>query len=194
MKQNNKLLHYIENYLEGVAMGAAGGNKMFVSNVVNLNTLVETTVGTDGKRALVSKMTWFCRFYSSKNFLFIPLIVQTAGTVSDTVDLDFNTIRQSLDSAISDVYGYQTLGNFRFPKRVPADDYTSSSPEHFGTELTLELPQNIRQLLNKETETERLQDLYFVIVGLATGNSQQIDLNTAVEIQFVESRRAIVIR
>lgn len=166
----------------------------FTENLVNLHSMIEAISGADGVQIQVSAMRIHIRLYIESEvqdaFCIIPVIVQTVGTWTSTADLANNTIRQMLDSCIGDVLGYTPLGSLRVSKLLPTHDSHIS-----GMEFTLSIPQHILQLLNKETESERLQHLLVGLVGKFEHQDNANLIGTAyVESLYTERRKSIVIR
>jgi hypothetical protein len=60
--------------------------------------------------------------------------------------------------------------------------------------MTIPLPAKLLGILNKEVESERLQELYFGVVGFDNTTGIAINFQLQYVIDFVEQRQAIVIR
>lgn len=181
----------------GVNTIAAGANRGFGNSLINLNTLMESLVA-DGKVSKVFNLRFHIRALGQTaecSFALIPLIVQTNGTFTDTVNLSNREISAVLDQCIDDEFGLQKIGDFRVSKVIPiADDAAGGGVKRlFGSEFTVQVPRNIVNLLNKETSTERLQSLHFAIVG-STNPTQSISVETFYEVTFVEKTKGITIR
>jgi hypothetical protein len=121
-------------------------------------------------------------------------VVQTTGTWTDTVDINQYIIDKILDSCIDDVFGYQLLGDKSVSRRVPTNAATSATGLEFAVQRCVEIPGNLLQILNKESETERLQSLFFGVVGNAITASQVIHLKWFTEIHFVGVAKKIILR
>jgi hypothetical protein len=191
---NNKNLRYaVESITQtNVSFGVAGANKEAIESLGDLHTIVENLgSASDGIRKKINKFLIHVRMYSNEQFAVQPLAVQTAGTITDTVDLSGHEADQNLDTAIDDLFGFQKLSpNWKQSRKVPHFDATYD----FGCEFTIEIPQHLRNILNKEAETERLQNLYAVLHIIATQNSQVIRLDVLREIEFYGERKNIVLR
>jgi hypothetical protein len=59
-------------------------------------------------------------------------------------------------------------------------------------ETTITLPAKVLNILNKESESERLQDLYLGYVGI--GDTLTLIVKTVYAIEYTEVRQKIVIR
>jgi hypothetical protein len=168
----------------------------FVENFASLHGLVQSINDNDGNRKQVSKFTVIIRAYSvarSVCFGIQPVVVQTAGTFSDTVAQNVNTIDTALAAAIDDVFGYDRVGNYKVSKAIPTGDGTLATLQH-NIEMTIPLPAKLLGILNKEVESERLQELYFGVVGFDNTTGIAINFQLQYVIDFVEQRQAIVIR
>jgi hypothetical protein len=56
------------------------------------------------------------------------------------------------------------------------------------------LPPNLLGLINKEVETERLQNLYIVLVGSFNVNNQAINIFKSFEVDYTNVRKTITLR
>lgn len=178
-----------------ITFGAGGSGTLFVRQINNLHDVAEAITSGDGQKSKVAKFLSHLRCYSANIFGIGALIVQTAGTITDVVDITSPKILDSLlDGQIDDVFGYQIVTPFGMSRNVPGDDPTAAASLQYAREFTVQVPQNNIQLLNKEIETERLQNLFLVIYGYSTVNSQVINIQTINEIDFESIRKTIVIR
>jgi hypothetical protein len=87
-----------------------------------------------------------------------------------------------------DVFGYDIIVPFRMARK---SHYTGSAA--YSLETTFQLPRKILDILNKETETERLQELYLAIVGFGT-NTATVAFVTGMFIEYTEQRKIVVLR
>jgi hypothetical protein len=155
----------------------------------------ELLTGADGQKAKILAVNVTHRCYSEENFAIMPLIIQTAGTITDSVAIAQPTQDVGLDSAIDDVFGYQPLSKFlRTSRRVPTRDAQAAAGTEHALQFAYTIPGNILQILNKELETERLQDLYVVLHGFHFANSQTINIHTNIELLFVNIRKNVNLR
>lgn len=195
MNQKQQLRDYISLVDDIITAGASGADLVYVDSLMNLHTAMEGILAADGQKPKVQSVTLTIRAYSNDLFGMCPIIVQTAGSFMDTVDLAGKIVDVNLDSVIDDVYGYQLLHqNVGTSRRLPTDDATASPSNGFGREFTVTLPQNAIQLLNKEIETERLQSLYFAVYGFLTENNQVITLSCNFHVKFKAIRKTIILR
>jgi hypothetical protein len=118
--------------------------------------------------------------------IIFPVIVQTAGTWADTIDLAVSkTVTELLADSINDVFGVQVFqGNVG--RMLPDGSY--------GHEFTIEVPGNILQILNKEAETERLQNLHFGLVGLAQTSTDVMNIRMVAEYHYELVRKSVILR
>jgi hypothetical protein len=162
-----------------------------VDSIQNLHSVVEAISGADGVQITVSGMTFHFRLESESGyFACLPVIVQTIGSFSDSANLSSNRVSQLLDSAIDDVFGYHPLlPSFKAARKMP--NVTNNG---YALEFSVQLPQHLRNLLNKETETERLQNLYLGMVYQTETSTFVLDARTWIEVRYSEKRKKIVIR
>ena len=187
---------FISYFLDTVTFGGSGAGHESVSNFQNLHTAIEGILAADGQKAKVASVSFHQRMYSESVFHYLPLVVQTVGTITDTVDIAASDILDvNLDACINDVFGFQRLRNVtQVARRVPSEDASGAAGLEYGVQTTVMIPGNIIQLLNKESETERLQNLFFVGYIGCTENNQVISIKTWIEISFTGVRKKIVLR
>lgn len=192
-KQQSRL--YAAHLSDTVTMGAAGAGKAFADNLYNLHDQLEAILAADGQKAKCSRIVAHFRVTSESVFSVAPIIVQTAGNFTDTVDLASGIVDVNLDSCIDDVFGYLLQGNILpVARRIPSSDSTAASGQEMGREFAYQVPGHIIQLLNKEVETEKLQNLFLGLYGVAAGNNQLIYIEIDLLIEFIGTRKTIIIR
>lgn len=180
---------YIKDVVElGVAQSSAVG---FVEVIQNLHTLIETISGSDGVQIHVSGITIIIRLRedSDEPFVYLPVVVQTVGSFASQVNLVQDRVEEMIDVATDDVFGYHPLGNIRGSRSSPNIGTNAQK-----SEITLQLPQHLLALLNKETETERLQNLHLALVGKTDSVGASLVGECYLAVEFTEMRKSIVIR
>jgi hypothetical protein len=156
-----------------------------VDEIVDLSTIIEGLT-TDGQSVKISRIHVAIRAGCTEVFSLQPVVVQTAGTVTDTVDQTTGNLDALLASAINDVFGSQVIGNWITSKAKPGS-YDEM------VEIDFDIPSNVLGILNKETETERLQNLILALVGY--GRSVQVTaIDVAYTIYYVLVRKSIILR
>jgi hypothetical protein len=165
----------------------------FVDQIQDLHTLLETLTGGDGVAINVKAITFHYVAESSLNFWIKPVAVQTAGAFADSINLAQREIGELIDAAVDDVFGYQELqGGGKWAS--PAPPAGTSGSQLYVSRFSVQIPGNLLHLLNKESETERLQTLYVGLVGLTEQNAQTITYNCVTEVRYSVARKPIVIR
>jgi hypothetical protein len=96
-----------------------------------------------------------------------------------------------VDAACDDVFGYTLIDDSRTSRRLRGP-YDGASVK--GGEFRINIPQHLVQLLNKETETERLQDLYLAIVGIMNTAGDSVHIDAFWTIRFHEERKTVTVR
>jgi hypothetical protein len=177
-------------------MGAAGAGEAFVEKLNNLYDVLEGILALDGAKPRVSMIRLTVQAKSESFFALLPVIIQTAGTITDTVDIDVDQIEdKSINPCIDDVFGYKNLSNFfKTSRRAPSEDSTAATGLEYVCQFSTMIPGNFIQILNKETETERLQDLYQVLYGFCSENNQAVYIKETTEVLFTTVTRNITIR
>jgi hypothetical protein len=190
----NKIKRNLKKYFtassETLTLGTA--NRWGIHNVINLSTLLDG-LSLDGERTIAKRIRLRLFTYCGQ---LIPIrqlavCIQTAGTVTDTVDIVGNqNLSDILNEAIDDVFGYYSLTELKDGKVFP--NGTSANPMSIIS-YVVDIPNHLVGLLNKETETERLQELYF---ALATFNESTTSAITRimVEVDYATVSKSIVIR
>lgn len=192
--KNTRTRKYIKSDAsEGIVVGAAGQNKSFAENLNEIYSTLGSLSTNDGQKPKVSSIKFHLRIYSRYTFGICPIVVQTAGAFTDTVDIDSYNIDEILDSAVDDVFGYQVVSPCGLAKRVPTDDSTAVGL-NFGIQRTVEIPGNILQIINREVESERLQALIFGFVGFGTMANQTLNFERSIEIDYVGVSKKIILR
>jgi hypothetical protein len=166
-------------------------DKGFVELIQDLHAMVETISGTDGVQIKVDSVTIGVRLDedSDDSFTVLPVVVQTAGNLTSQTDLASSKISELINSSCDDVFGYYALGNVRISRSHPTIGTNSQK-----VETTVQLPQHLVNLLNKETETERLQSLIVALVGKTFQNNVNLEGQCWIVVEYHEFRKNIVIR
>jgi hypothetical protein len=169
------------------------GARAFSTFIYNLQEQMEALGGLDGAKVQIKNIRFHMRFYSNEEFAVQLALVQTAGAWTTTDDLDIAIVDAILNSCIDDVFGSYLLNQMQYSKRVPSDDMTAAAPQSQGLYITAQLPQHLIQLINKEVETERLQELKFGFCGFNQA-AENIEYNGYVEVDFITVRKNVTIR
>jgi hypothetical protein len=106
------------------------------------------------------------------------------------VDQAVRTIAELIEAGCDDDFGFHKLGSLRTSKLLP----TGTLATKFGFEFSIDIPQHIVQLLNKEANTERLQDIYLGLAGIGSDNSDSLTHEVFSEITFTTRSKGITIR
>jgi hypothetical protein len=162
-----------------------------VENVTNIHDALEAVVAADGQTMRISRMVMHYRAHLAATNFFTAqaVLVQTAGTLSDTTDIaDGSPIDTALDQACDDVLGYTKLGKLAVPRFAPVNGTTQ-----LEIVRSVPFPQGIIQLLNKELETERLQDLYLALVFFGCTNAAHY-VSMDIEVDYTTVRKTISLR
>ena len=175
------------------AMTPDTASRHSVLQAMDISSVLETIGALNGAKAKVSKIRIHLRIYYTGMFGIVPIVVQTAGAISDDDNIAALTIDEILDDQIDDVFGYQIIQPYGMSKRMPTDDPTANTGNIYGREFTIEIPSNILVILNKETETERLQNLFLVLVGYFHTTGTVLVRGTGT-IEFSIVRKKIVLR
>lgn len=190
MKENKRTYHGLFDMT--VVMGIAGAGKYFTEKLLELTTQIDAILSADGQKVKATSYLVHLRCFSDDVFLIQPIVLQTAGTYANGVDLTTKIEDTNLDPCVDDVYGYSNIGKASVARRSPPfqdDEYRA-----FTVQRTVALPLNILALLAKEGETERLQNLYFGVYGGAAINSQTIFIRGWCEIEFTVIKKSISLR
>jgi hypothetical protein len=190
--------HHVSFTNTTVTMGAAGAGRAFVENIQHLYNLVEGISSADGLKTQVQSVRFTFRMYSESNFSILPIVLQTAGNFTDTVDIDITTYistDRQIDQAVDDVFGFYPLSQFfKTSRRVPTSDASAATGKEHSLQFSVDIPRHLIVQLNKETETERLQNLFLGFLGLAYSNDQVIIFTTIMETRYVLIRKNIILR
>ena len=174
-------------------------DRMAALNLANLSSKFAAIATATAGFPNVKKMTLRIRCFrnnpaNTSLWAVIPVIVQTDGTFTSTTDLATSEINSALDSAINDVFGFQKLQNVRVCKVINVTD-DGGVGWNQEVQINMDLPRNILNLLNKQNQTERLQDIYLGLL-MKNGNDAAAVVTTAgfVEYIYEEKAKSITIR
>ncbi len=177
---------------DSVSPGANGG---FGDLQFNLNTEVETLTSSisEGMVAHVTSLTFDVQFYNNDDEtvqgVIIPVIVQTAGTFTDTVNLTYRTVEGVIDGCCDDEHG-----QYAFPMvSIVKEPAVAVAGFAAGARCRVRMPQHLLDILNSETQTEKLQSLIFAVVGSTTIN-KTFNIRTHYELKYTLVKRSILRR
>lgn len=179
--------NHVAVVVDSIVAGAV--NSGYGISIQNLHDLIEGIRAADGIHMRVSAIRLTVRAYSDAYFSMYPAVVQTAGNFTDSVSLTQANASALFDACIDDVMGYDGLFPYmKIARRVP-----TGATDDLGVEYSVNLSPKILQILNKEVETERLQNLLFAICGFGTIN-KTVALTTTIEVMYIEQRKQVVLR
>jgi hypothetical protein len=185
-KRQQRLKHYLTNVTDTVVFSSDIG---FVDYLLaSLQSVVEGIETGDGIHIEVKNIRLMFRLNKSSHITAVPVVCQTAGNCLDQTDLAQRKIQDLLDQSIDDVFGFEMISPVRTSRSKP------DASNYFKIEVTIDLPQRYVQLLNKETETERLQDLYIAIVGIVQNTTGDLSIYMGADISYTETRKTITFR
>jgi hypothetical protein len=160
-------------------------------------TAIAEGINNEGMKALIKniKVYLVAKCTTEDEFFFIqPLVVQTAGTFTDTDDQTIqDSISEQLDPCIDDEFGYQKIGNLRRAKLLKSGTAADVS-SRYKIESQFDIPRNVVNLLNKEQSTERLQNLILGITGGCINTTATIEVITLYDISYSIMKKGITIR
>jgi hypothetical protein len=186
---------WLTEWSDSVTMGAAGANKGFADDLQNLHSLMDSIAADDGVRPHASRIRYQILVTSPSPFWAQLIALQTNGNITDVVDIVPSTLDDLIEPMTDDVFGYQKLTESKLSIKSPTlAAGTVHAVNNFCCRLVGNLPGNLLQLLNKETETERLQTLSLALVGKAYTNDQVISFWGCLEVEFVQIAKKIVLR
>lgn len=167
-----------------------------VTMICNLQTVLEQ-YRSDGQNLILKEVKWtFQAAVPDAGIPFIgilPMVVQTAGNITDLVDATGDEVNSLLAAQIDDVFGSAKLSGWQW-SRVKAAVFDDPDVIYIAELVgTVSLPQQALQILSKEVSSERLQNLFLVAVHYGSA-AMSIQLNSTIQMEFVETRKALVLR
>lgn len=168
----------------------------FCENIQDLHALLDALGSSDGQKPRVTKIRVFLRAFTTTDqnpLTAVPIVVQTAGTFTDDVDIAPDDISVMLATVIDDIYGIQIIGQPKCSTLKNISDDTGVEA-HYIWETSFDIPRNLLNILNKETETERLQNLILGLVGIQTSTTGVYVLTAHAVVHYTEVRKGITIR
>lgn len=167
---------------------AAGGSRRGSEVLWNLSDTVDLLSSSDGAKPRIISIKITVHASGTVQFGLLPIVLQTAGAWTDSVDQALQKVEEVLAVDVDDVFGYQpTKREWQIARFVPFAD------PQFISRFSVDIPQNIIALLNKEAETEKLQSLYAGHVVTSTANDVY-SVTSHIEIRYTETRKSIVMR
>lgn len=170
-----------------------GVNQGFCEKTWELYGVIETLTASDAVKAKIRGVKYSIRLYSDtlSGFTIIPIVVQTDGNFADTYNLSSRLIDSLVDNSVDDVCGYDKLGDIRTSRVIPGDGTLAGLFQ--GIEITVQLSPKHIQILTKENETERLQNLYLGFAGVSVANIN-IGGHSWLQIDYTVERKEVVLR
>lgn len=169
----------------------------------NLSTIIDS-LSSEGQHALISNMKmnflltseWEWTEHTGPMGIYFG-IMQTAGTVIDSTSSSKAELT-TLDSMTNDVFGFQRISTMKMQESFYISPKTALVMSDIQTMYKIKgqvnIPQNVLALLNKENETERLQDLYLIAMVINTIPDTQSMLDVIESIDYSLKRKKITIR
>jgi hypothetical protein len=176
---------------------AIGGNLNAFEVLESISNTIESDLSSDGQQVKLKSLVYHIQLHgaiglysaASKFFCIQPLIVQSSqGSVADIINLVEGNLSTIIDSGVADEFGYLKLGNLRTSKQLP---YDATMIPRIKTRI--QVPQHIIDLLNKQSNSERLQDLFSAFT-VHTGVDQTIYYTAYAEYTWELISKGITIR
>jgi hypothetical protein len=162
----------------------------------SLQSLVESIVGEDVDKAHVSEVQ-FSIGIRSNDYPAYASAVLVQSSVSPSSGLVTLTepfiIDDILDSLLSDVGGFRVVSQCFVDRLVPVWNGTSVVL-YFNKSMNFRLSKDVINLLNKESESERLQELYLVIFVYCEENDVVMARSGWAKIKYKEVGKELVFR
>ena len=152
-----------------------GANLNCIQNSIDIFSILNSSLlSGDGQKVMLKEISVNMEFQmldevNLSKLAVIPFIVQTAGTFTSTQNLANSSLEELLDTCIDDEFGLYLLRDIVFSKvklRDQSADYAQAN-----VRLTFKVPKHLLALINKEQQTERLQDLYIGFYLVPSGNN-----------------------
>lgn len=143
----------------GVVSITPGANKGFTENVENLMTVTDSLSSPDGIQTQLSKLQYHFDLYCDDCFWLKPLVVQSNGTWTDTVNLADTNVHVALGDSINDVFSWEPAGPVRQAR------YFYNGGIKFNLRFTVNISKKFLDIINTHTEQERIVDIFFGLIG-----------------------------
>lgn len=160
MQQNRK----IRTFPSDIISWTPGANLNIIGNLVDIFDDINTgLLSGDGVSVVIDEITiklHLTQIASNETFVIIPFIAQTAGTLTTTSGLANDQITEVIDGVCDDEFGLELLHNDFIMSRVGERDFDSDT-HHQVLSYSTKVPKRLLNLINKEQQTERLQNIYF---------------------------------
>jgi hypothetical protein len=146
---------------------AVGANKNAFEVMESMTNTLEN-LSSDGQQVKLKNLSYHVCIHGPfgavtaipPSFVIQPVVVQSSsGSVADAVSIAEGNIATIINNGVSDEFGFQKLGNLRTSKPKTGGAGGGSDVFHY-IKTIFRIPGNIIALLNKQINTERLQDLF----------------------------------
>jgi hypothetical protein len=172
---------------------AAGANGGWSRQYFDVYLLLEAIAGTDGQKPKIHRMLFNVQCHQTTNetnpFIVQPVVVQTNGTWTASANLAIEGPETVLTSSIDDVFGSEVLADI-FSHRSPISAATGGGQ---AVNRTLVIPQHVVDIINKEVETERLQNIFLGVVGTAAGSTDIEEFGFLV-VEYTRTNKKVLLR
>jgi len=189
-RRNRGLKIAMRNETDSVTPGA---NLNFVEFLTSLVTLQEALRSGDGNLCKIRKFTVHLRLYSTETFIIQPFIIQSAGSLTDTANLNDGSVDTVVDSGVDDDFGLTYVGQPKVATFIPMDNGNAAPTYSVGVSLQFDIPQNVLDILNAVSQSERLANLAVGFTGKACSNVA-IYIRAYYAISYVEEVKSLVLR
>ena len=175
-------------------------DKMFVVRPFSMTDVAEGLV-TDGSKAVIRKfditvlLDW--KQTDGRSSIQLALYaVQTAGVITNTYNITAQHVAPAVNAVCSDEFGLKKLTEFKLGRvdGIWYDTNTNNEYLHHSIRHTVTVPQNLIALLNKESQSERLQNLQFVLIGRADPGWNDVRYIATLNVDYTVKQKGITIR
>jgi hypothetical protein len=184
-KNKNIALRWFKILTDTVAPGA---NLGFVDYLEDLSVQIDGLSSADGMVAKVKSIeiifaSQSVTFHAIQNF-----ILQCSSAPADTVNLAEQSVHQLLDAATGDDFGHINCGPV-LQSKITHGIYNVQATQ-WGTFFKFKVPQNLIEIINKDSQNERDQNLYTGILGRTETNATVYIYCTIAVDYVLEAKRA----
>lgn len=173
----------------------ANAGKGLIEEISPLSNVLESLCG-DGEQAKLKRVLVCADINEAHSGIGVNLqgafyILQTTdGAFTHSFNEDDFIVDDLFDSTVSDEFAIQRLTDFK--TAVFTGGWTSTY--FYQARWRFELPQRILRLLEKEQNTEKLQNLYLMFVGYSHATHSDIGLMTNIQWDYTIASKPLTIR
>lgn len=191
INEKQSIIHYTHSD------NTSAGNTCVIqlaNNNTNLQSRLEALAASDGQMVKINQWVHNITLWSQYPFMTTAAFILTAGTVSHGSMSENTDLQAHLDAQVSDDFSVEWIGN-NVTSTLVCEYWDGSQAKHlWKTVFNVTFSKRIMALLNRTSQTERLQNLYLAIITYSSSNSAAINCYEKSMLRYKDVVKNIIIR